>query len=76
MRLKDLRRINHYLNTKTKGFDDPMIVTGKMGARDPNTGRYRTALNNDGTLQSKYIGIGSRPQGASTEIDLGGWADS
>jgi hypothetical protein len=73
---KDLRRINLYLNSRSKPYDDPSVVSGKMGSRDPNTGRYRTSLNNNGTLQSRYIGNGSRPQGYTTEIDVNGWTDS
>lgn len=56
---------------------EPTIVNGQMGARDRNTGRYRTNLDNSGVVPTRFIGLSnSRPQGQTTEIDLDGWSDN
>lgn len=48
-----------------------------MGERDRNTGLYRTRLDNQGVVPTKYIGITtSRAIGSNTEIDFTGWSDS
>lgn len=72
-----MRKFNLYLSSRRDRPTEPNIVTGKMGSRDAQTGRYLTRLNNDGIVRTRYIGVSnSKATNYSTEIDKQGWADS
>ncbi len=72
-----MRRYNLYLNLSRQQAIAPRIVTGKMGVRDINTGRFDCQLNNSGVIPSRHIGISnSKPQGYSTRLDIDGWSDN
>lgn len=72
-----MRRLNLYRNSAPSREIESMVVTGQMGDRDRNTGRYRTTLDNGGLVPTRNISrTTSRATGFDTEVDLQGWGDS
>lgn len=77
MKRRDLRRYNHYLNSHRDSAQIHRIQSGQMGARDINTGKYFTTLDNSGTYPTRFLGLSNAKNGGCcTEVDTLGWSDN